>query len=379
MIRNLFLIDKRMSNIYSTIRATVLGYVTPKRYWERGTALQKNKTALNLIYFLNALLLVLHAGFLAFFFVNAVYVMVYVNIFSLLTYLINFQIISAGKLRVYMTSTFLEVMLHMFFAVLCVGLDSGFHLYFFGCIAVILYVEYLTVRLDTQPLNGLFLCFICGVLYFLSLITVKFKGPEYSVDSKMAFGCLLVNSFLILLFVALFFGIMTSRSRHYEQELANQALHDQLTGLYNRQYMVEYLDYMWSKGRTCNGWIAIVDVDDFKKVNDRYGHNSGDFVLESIGSIIRSVCTRQVNCRWGGEEFLIFGENQSLGQAEEVLEKLREAIMQHSFRLGNECPRITVTIGAQNFRESWSVDSWIAEADRKLYQGKCSGKNRVVS
>ena len=341
--------------------------------------MQKNKTALNLIYLLNASLLLIHVGFLAFFFANSIYVMVYVNMFSMIAYLVNFQLIARAKWKTYMTTTFLEVMLHMFFAVLCVGMSAGFQMYFLGCIAIIFYVEYVTAKLESEPLNGVMLCVICGALYFISLIMVKRNGPQYALNERAAFSILLINSFLIFTFVAGFFGIMTNRSRHYEQELAKQALHDQLTGLYNRQYMVDFLDQMWREGRTCNGWIAIVDVDDFKKVNDQYGHNCGDCVLESIGALIRSVCTTQVNCRWGGEEFLIFGENQSLGQAQDALERLRKAIAQHPFRFEDDCLRITATIGAQTFREAWSMDEWIAEADRKLYQGKCSGKNSVVS
>lgn len=331
------------------------------------------------MYFLNTSLLLIHIGFLVFFFSNAVYVMVYVNMFSMIVYAINFELIFMKKLRAYMTTTFMEVMLHMFFAILCVGTGAGFQLYYFACIAVIFYVEYMTSKLEEQPLSGLLLCIICGGLYFVSLFLAKTRESQYTLDDAVEFGILVVNSLLIFIFLAGFFYVMTRRSKNYEEELAKQALYDRLTNLYNRQYMVSFLDQMWKGGRTCRGWIAILDVDDFKKINDQYGHNCGDCVLEYLGFVIRFVCTRQVNCRWGGEEFLIFGENQNIGQAQEVLERLREAICLHPFHFGDDTVHVTATFGVQTFREEWTVEEWIGEADRKLYKGKCSGKNRVVS
>ena len=120
----------------------------------------------------------------------------------------------------------------------------------------------------------------------------------------------------------------------------------------------------------------MVDIDDFKNFNDNYGHACGDYVLMELSRIMKEVCSQCVISRWGGEEFLITTNGATQDPA--ILEHLRQRVADTSFHFQEKTFTVTVTIGMSYFPEEQSLDSWIQSADRKLYEGKNKGKNRVV-
>ncbi len=122
-------------------------------------------------------------------------------------------------------------------------------------------------------------------------------------------------------------------------------------------------------------WVAIADLDGFKQINDIYGHNCGDYVLKSAADILRNAGNNIFVCRWGGEEFLMAGRSET----ETVqLERMRTAVEAHPFEYEGQRLHITITIGMAMFRQGQSIDEWIDAADKKLYEGKTTGKNRVI-
>jgi diguanylate cyclase (GGDEF)-like protein len=164
-----------------------------------------------------------------------------------------------------------------------------------------------------------------------------------------------------------------------ESVLANLVVRDRLTGLHNRYYMSEYLNGVMSGDTARSFWVAMMDIDNFKRVNDTYGHNCGDYVLKSVAEIIQSNCQGTEFCRWGGEEFLVVGRaEESCACARERLDSLRKRVEEYPFCYDDQPLHITITIGMARYESGKSVKEWINHADQKLYQGKCSGKNRVV-
>ena len=95
----------------------------------------------------------------------------------------------------------------------------------------------------------------------------------------------------------------------YENQLKQTALIDRLTGLYNRHYMVGRLESAVKENGPHS--VAMIDIDDFKKINDRYGHNAGDYVLVNVARILKNICRDCKVSRWGGEEFLILASSAS--------------------------------------------------------------------
>ena len=180
--------------------------------------------------------------------------------------------------------------------------------------------------------------------------------------------------FVVILPVLVMFVYVATRS---QEILTNEVLHDKLTGLPNRYYMSTFFGNMAAGDGERQYWLAIADLDDFKRINDTYGHNCGDYVLVTLGRLIRDLSPDIEYCRWGGEEFLIAGERED-SDPELLLRRLRRDVEAYPFEYNGQKLHLTVTIGAAWFTPGQSIDEWIERADRKLYEGKSSGKNRMV-
>ncbi len=164
----------------------------------------------------------------------------------------------------------------------------------------------------------------------------------------------------------------------------NQAVTDNLTGLYNRRYLIETLTNYMALARRNQSRLSVImiDIDHFKKFNDEYGHATGDAVLKIVGKTAKS-CLRDSDIigRYGGEEFIVILPDSSLTEASEVAEKLRRAVAETDYsewKLGN-IPAITVSLGISEFPvHGYSYYHLVNSADRALYRSKQSGRNRVT-
>ena len=159
------------------------------------------------------------------------------------------------------------------------------------------------------------------------------------------------------------------------QILNRVAYRDELTGLYNRRFVVEKLaqDLMEPNRQDA---LVMIDVDDFKHVNDCYGHDAGDMVLVCISNIMESVCRRHKVVRWGGEEFLIILMAVTKQECYEVCEEIRKEIQAFPFLQGNTTFYCTVTLGISLYDKEQSFKMNMTHADMALYRGKKTGKNR---
>lgn len=160
-------------------------------------------------------------------------------------------------------------------------------------------------------------------------------------------------------------------------ELESQAYIDPLTKLYNRRYADIYFDQMCDDtGRaTC---VAILDIDDFKNVNDTWGHETGDVVLKMMSDIlVGNTRKSDIVIRWGGEEFLVIITGTELPGARIMMEKIRKIIESTAFPCEESSFYLTITVGVDAFDPQDIVRS-IELCDQKLYAGKRSGKNQVV-
>ena len=166
-----------------------------------------------------------------------------------------------------------------------------------------------------------------------------------------------------------------------QQVLREQAIHDQLTGLYNRRYLEEVLAreliIAERKGHCVSAIMG--DLDHFKLVNDNYGHRAGDEVLRAFGKLLKS-CSRgsDVDCRYGGEEFLLLLPDMNEQAARERAETLRVALASTPVRFEGSVIAVTGSFGVACFpRHARTGDSLISAADKALYVAKEAGRNRV--
>lgn len=164
------------------------------------------------------------------------------------------------------------------------------------------------------------------------------------------------------------------------EKLNYMAFRDSLTGLYNRRYIKDDLmGEIASYGRDDVECVLIMaDVDNFKMINDQYGHENGDVVLICISNIMESICRRHRVVRWGGEEFLIILFSVTTDEAFEISERIRKEV--ESFPVIPEDLDFTcsITLGLSVYDDSKDMKENIDKADRALYRGKRSGKNRSV-
>jgi diguanylate cyclase (GGDEF)-like protein len=151
----------------------------------------------------------------------------------------------------------------------------------------------------------------------------------------------------------------------------NESRTDELTQINNRYALYDFFDTEDKSSKV----LAIFDIDDFKHVNDKYGHVVGDHILKRVAEIATRVLDDSFVCRYGGEEFVvILEENNFLNR----LEQLRNAVEKETMEIENAKIKVTITIGAVNHLKDLSLEEWVELADEKMYTGKNTGKNKTV-
>jgi len=157
---------------------------------------------------------------------------------------------------------------------------------------------------------------------------------------------------------------------------------DHLTNLFNRRYLSEVLDGEFFRARRNNEYLSliIIDIDYFKKVNDTYGHQNGDVVLGAVAMLAqRQLRAYDSAARYGGEEFVLVIPGTTLAGGVMVAERLRQAVLEHTFPPPLEDLTVTISAGVATYPSPNvdSVDSLFRQADEALYRAKQNGRNRV--
>lgn len=208
---------------------------------------------------------------------------------------------------------------------------------------------------------------IQGVLYLDDFAPRTFDQGRMSLIS-------LLGSFAAV-------SIENARLHHETRQLA---ITDALTGLYNRRYFEKVLPQELERARRYNQpfSILLIDADNFKKVNDTFGHPMGDRVLATIGRTInKTLRTVDFAFRYGGEEFIAILPESDIKSACKAAERIRQRVIADGrkvLRSGMTEP-VTVSIGVSSFpRDAADGEALVAVADRLLYQAKGAGKNRIL-
>jgi len=175
---------------------------------------------------------------------------------------------------------------------------------------------------------------------------------------------------------------VTIRNVQLFAEVRDNSVKDALTGCFNRAHTLEMLDAELARARRSQAPLSILmfDVDQFKRVNDRYGHSCGDSVLAAVGQRLRQVLRKSdVRCRYGGDEFLVMLPETNESGAMRVAEWLRGEMEQIEVKAPEAVP-ITVSVGvASVIGGDLSGPALVDRADRALYQAKAAGRNCVRS
>lgn len=173
-----------------------------------------------------------------------------------------------------------------------------------------------------------------------------------------------------------------SETKKLEKMLQEQASHDFLTGLGNRHYFHKHfqLELKRQDRYQRDSVVLLLDLDYFKTINDRYGHDAGDYVLQAVATLIQEQLRAiDIVARWGGEEFCILLPETTKEAAAAAAERIRISLEQHPFQYQEQQIKVTASIGgtALNNPEE-RIEEVVRRADQALYQAKRDGRNRIV-
>ena len=177
---------------------------------------------------------------------------------------------------------------------------------------------------------------------------------------------------VVFLFVVFYLYIFLSYALSLERKIMNESRTDELTQMNNRYALYDFFNQENNKASKS---LALFDIDNFKMINDVYGHATGDYVLKRVAEIADKVLVDSFVCRYGGEEFVIVLEKE---KAYERLEEFRKSIEGEHFEYEGKEHHITITIGYVNYSKDMSLEKWVKLADEKMYSGKNTGKNKTV-
>jgi diguanylate cyclase (GGDEF)-like protein/PAS domain S-box-containing protein len=169
-----------------------------------------------------------------------------------------------------------------------------------------------------------------------------------------------------------------SEIKHLEEELRNTSITDFLTNTYNRRYFLNQLENEMERTKRQGIVFSLImfDLDHFKSVNDRFGHQTGDIVLKSVADAVKRNI-RKIDClaRWGGEEFTLLMPGTDLEKAKVLAERLCKKVSETTIP---EIGRVTASFGVTQFSENDTVDTIIQRADELTYLAKARGRNQAA-
>jgi diguanylate cyclase (GGDEF)-like protein len=229
---------------------------------------------------------------------------------------------------------------------------------------------------------------LCDHRLLSGIMITMISAVSYAVFSIALF--ILHNIIVVTFYPILAIGLAYILTASYTQilqsiervHLFKQATRDGLTQLYNIRHFnllfeAEFSNASVLKFRALS--IIMADVDNFKNVNDTYGHQAGDLILRDVANIIQSKC-RQLDVvgRYGGEEFIVMLSGAKASDAANLAEKIRTAVEDRKFRIGNMIYSTTISLGIAEYSNEKTKNELVEKADKALYHSKKTGKNKVT-
>ena len=326
------------------------------------------KTIKKTCYTANIAYIILHALYLLLFIIARCDVLVYVTAGAIVIDLLSFILIEKRKYFIYALVCGNQYLVFISVTTLMVGFASGFHFYLIGLCIVSFFTSYFSKR----GVRGSIIWVCLSLTIYLTLFFItEFNAPYYDIPKWLEMSLFTLNAIMVFAFIVYYLVIFLRYAFSLEKKIMNESRTDELTQINNRYALYDFFD---TTDKT-NKVLAIFDIDDFKHVNDKYGHVIGDHVLKRVAEIATKVLEDSFVCRYGGEEFVvILNEDNFLNR----LEQLRNTIEQETMEFENIKIKITITIGAVNHLKDISLEEWVELAEEKMYTGKNTGKNKTV-
>lgn len=261
----------------------------------------------------------------------------------------------------------------------------------------------LVVNIEAQGHESIFGVIVLAITFIYYLVGMSFYGALITnviglvafIVSAVIFGLaqtLIVYQLVILLFASVVGATLARQLERLQREnwleqrmLEEMAERDGLTGIYNRRRLETHLKSVWEHGLRESRPLALlmVDVDQFKAYNDRYGHQAGDEALKQVASVLAGAARRPLDmaARYGGEEFVVVlfdsVDDHAARVAERIVEDVRKLGIPHAASKASDVVTVSIGLGHVTPSRGRSVDGLLQLADQGVYIAKDSGGNRV--
>ena len=307
----------------------------------------------------------------------------YFSIFSLILWLVIIVLAFANHERTAYALGLIEIYILSFAATAATGLEGGFFLLLLSLIPLNFYNT--SMKKNARLWGGIIV--VLSIIILVGLMYMEiFDGPYDYFESDLVFVINLIAVSIMIGLIGYLFGLADSLEEK-ERLLSNQRMMmmantDPLTGLINRRIMMTKIQQ--EKERMDKGEkpfsLIMIDVDNFKQINDEYGHDGGDFVLINLTHMI-NMCLRKTDlvARWGGDEFLVLLPETTVQNGQMVAEKIKNRIAHTPFVYREIDIPVTVTLGVSECDMFAGITNSIRKADQALLQGKQAGKDQVVT
>ena len=313
------------------------------------------------------------------------------NLLAFLVVQILIRVASNKHLFVAATLSAVEILVFSVVSTYALGDSMNFNLYCFSIIPMVFYVSSTIKDFRKHSYFSLLFSILSLATYAFTIYIRTYNNPlsNFPFDNIALISAIeIVNSIIIVGMITIFLFLFTWEMKNNtatlekrNQQLLQFANVDPLTKLPNRRCMMQTLNlamHELSRGTSVFS-IILGDIDNFKKINDNYGHDMGDKVLLTVAHII-STQLRDCDavCRWGGEEILILIKGNA-ESATAIAERIRLAIATTEVVHNNNSVRVSMTFGVTQAEIGYRIEQIIQSADNRMYYGKQNGKNRVIS
>lgn len=334
---------------------------------------QHYKTIDKTCYTANIVYLILHVFYLVLFIITKLYIMVGVTAGVVFIYCLYFLLIKKKKYYLYALICGNVFFAYIATATAMIGFNTGFHFYLIGLCVVSFFTTYFSK--NKKIFNSIIWAVLSLAIYLTLYLTSSFNPPNYTIDKWLEMTLFITNAIVVFGFIASYLFVFLKYALSLEKKITNESRTDELTQIKNRYGLYDFYESLEEKK---NLTLALFDIDNFKVINDKHGHVTGDYILKRVAEITSETLDDSFVCRYGGEEFIIVLENDKEVHPITRLEELRKRIKQEKFEFEGETIQITITIGVADYFDSITLEKWVELADERMYKGKETGKNKIV-
>lgn len=326
-----------------------------------------------------------HVTLLAIMLIANIMPLVYFNVISVIVYLFCILLCKFGHVLPVYISILIEVSAYAITAVHFIGWSSGSYCFLCSIVPIIIYFGCFLFK-GRKRWIVIFNLFMVFAIYVSLCIAFIDKKTVYELSDLTKIVLMVFSSFAMI-FSMIFYNAIYIYSSESERtgleqknkQLSADASEDALTNLLNRRGFLPIMEKMMNDKNMNHFCVAFCDIDNFKRINDSYGHDCGDEVLRHITKIIKNEMQGCNICRWGGEEIIILMKDYDFEVAKSKMEYLRKYIESNPTVFYNKRINATVTIGLEENSELYRYpEDIIKVADARMYYGKQHGKNMLI-